>query len=904
MTPGTSHRRRPVLEFTVVLLLLLAALSFLLRGVFVSDQTLFSNDGPLGQLMAQCHQLPDRFFGCWNDLNVIGFNTGAATPGISDGLQYLLKPVLFSKFYALFSLVVLGLGAWTFFVNLRLTPAACVLGGLAAALNSCFFSTASWGMAAHPITVGMTFFALAALADNSSRQRWWRVILAGLAVGMGVVEGADVGAIFSLYVAAFVIYQAWTSGGKRIGQMVTGLGRLTLVALCAALLAAPTLFSLVHTEIEGVVGTSQDAQTKAAKWDWATQWSLPVPEALSLVVPGLFGYRMDTPDGGGYWGNIGRDPAVDRYIQNDHQGEPPHGFIRYSGGGFYAGVLVVLLALWAVAQLLAGKKSIFNLAQRKWLWFWLAAGVVSLLLAFGRFAPFYQWVYALPYFSTIRNPIKFINMVSVALLIIFAYGMDGFWRRYLQPAKESVSPSESGWKNRWTKAGSFEKRWTYGCGLMLGIGLLAWLEFGASRQDLETYLRTVQFSGSEAADIAAFSFSQMGWFLVFFALSAGLLIAISLGALARNRPRLGIMLLALLLLADLMRVDQRWVVYWNYPEKYASNPIIDRLREHPYEHRVTIFPGPWPQDAADFNKLFHIGWLQQQFPYYNIQAFDAVSISRMPEDLKAYITAPGQGMTAFFRLWQLTNTRYIFGPANTPDQLNLETQPLEPTLRIIERFNIIPKLGITNPTMVDDLTATLADTGDYALFEFVPALPRAKLYSDWQVNPNNQAVLAQLASPVFNPQTSVLVSDEMPPGAAPASQETNAGTVDFTSYAPKDIRLKSDSAKPTVLLLNDHFDPAWIVSVDGQRKPLLRCNFIMQGVYLPAGPHTVEFQFQPPVHFLYVSLTAIILGLLILAVLLITSRRLPASFEVESLPSIPPSQPRKSLPRKVAAKAA
>jgi hypothetical protein len=45
------------------------------------------------------------------------------------------------------------------------------------------------------ISVGMIFFALAALADTSSPARWLRVVLAGLAVGMAVTEGADIGAL-------------------------------------------------------------------------------------------------------------------------------------------------------------------------------------------------------------------------------------------------------------------------------------------------------------------------------------------------------------------------------------------------------------------------------------------------------------------------------------------------------------------------------------------------------------------------------------------------------------------------------------------------------------------------------------------------------------------------------------
>ena len=57
-----------------------------------------------------------------------------------------------------------------------------------------------------------------------------------------------------------------------------------------------------------------------------------------------------------------------------------------------------------------------------------------------------------------------------------------------------------------------------------------------------------------------------------------------------------------------------------------------------------------------------------------------------------------------------------------------------------------------------------------------------------------------------------------------------------------------------VLLLNDKYDPSWQVRVDGKPAELLRCNFLMRGVQLSAGPHTVEFLFKPDVGMLYVSL--------------------------------------------------
>ena len=197
-------------------------------------------------------------------------------------------------------------------------------------------------------------------------------------------------------------------------RMTGGLVSLAVVAVCAGVLAFHALSGLIATQIKGVAGTQQDARTKAERWDWATQWSLPKKEALGIVVPGLFGYRMDTPGGGNYWGGAGREPAIDRWMDGGRKGEQPGGFMRFSGGGNYAGILVVLVAAWAVFQGFRKKDSVFALASRRWIWFWSAVLLVSLLLAFGRFAPFYQILYLLPYFSTIRNPAKFIHIFNWA----------------------------------------------------------------------------------------------------------------------------------------------------------------------------------------------------------------------------------------------------------------------------------------------------------------------------------------------------------------------------------------------------------------------------------------------------------------------------------------------------------
>jgi uncharacterized membrane protein YfhO len=122
----------------------------------------------------------------------------------------------------------------------------------------------------------------------------------------------------------------------------------------------------------------------------------------------------------------------------------------------------------------------------------------------------------------------------------------------------------------------------------------------------------------------------------------------------------------------------------------------------------------------------------------------------------------------------------------------------------------------------------------------------------------------------FDPARTVLLAEPLQ-----MTPPTNAepGTVRCASYAPKHILLETQSSLPAVLLLNDKFDPNWRVTVDGQPATLLRCNYIMRGVAVPAGEHRVEFHFAPPLVPLYVSLTAIAFGVFLLGVLIFPARR-------------------------------
>ena len=860
-------------------LIFAGVLAIFLYRVFLPDETLFSNDGPLGRISAQCHRLPQRFFGCWTDLNNIGFDGGAAAPSISIMLLWLMGPVLFSKLYSFLSLLLLGVGAWCFFRQLRLTPAACLFGGIAAMLTSTFFCVAVWGVNAHVLAAGMVFLALACLADPTARHRWLLLVLAGFAVGMDVAEASDVGAIFSLLVAAYAIYQALIAEGSRVRNVAVGLGKLAVVVICAGFLAAQSMQSLVSTSIEGISGTQQDTQTKDQRWGWATQWSLPKVEALGLVEPGLFGFRLDTRDGGQYWGKMGRDAAWDKYLANGQQGPTPTGLYRYTGGDSYLGLVVALIGLWAAAQSLRPRNSAFSPNHKKWLWFWSAIAVGSFLLALGRYAPFYRWFYAIPYASTIRNPTKFLYLLSFAFVVLFAFGVDALWRKYMN----SNPAGNGGWK----RTDPFDKNWIIGCAVVWVASAVGWCVYWLHLPELERFLESARLDQAPEK-VAAFSVMHAGWFVLFFFLAASLLALIFRGAFSGKYAGAGIVALGLLLITDLGLADSPWVIFWNYKEKYASNPIIDELRDKPYEHRVGLSPISWPPNLNVLYKLYKGEWIQQQLPYYNVQTFETVEMPRVPQDFSAFTKAinskaTNQPLFHFIRACQLLNTSYILGPADFANLWNRQApdMPLEP----LTRFGIQLKPGVVRATHLDDVTAVPDPYGNFALFDFPSALPRAKLYSSWLVNTNDPEVLKEMFSPEFDPHNSVFVAGNVP---APQTNATNPpdDAVQFKSYAPKDIVLTADAPASCVLLLSDHFHPDWKVFVDGRPAPLLRCNFLMRGVYLLAGPHTVEFKFQPPTGLLYVTALAIVIALIAFVqfVILVARSRVPAPAQAAPVP--------------------
>src|SRR4051812_42962024 len=80
-----------------------ALLPIILALLFVRssdpDEVVFSNDGPLGAMVAQQTRMPAIMTGLWQNLNGLGNQAPSPSPSVSAALRLITGPVAFSKIF-------------------------------------------------------------------------------------------------------------------------------------------------------------------------------------------------------------------------------------------------------------------------------------------------------------------------------------------------------------------------------------------------------------------------------------------------------------------------------------------------------------------------------------------------------------------------------------------------------------------------------------------------------------------------------------------------------------------------------------------------------------------------------------------------------------------------------------
>ena len=417
--------------------------------------------------------------------------------------------------------------------------------------------------------------------------------------------------------------------------------------------------------------------------------------------------------------------------------------------------------------------------------FALALGLVSLLIAFGKHFPLYGFLYDhLPLFNKFRVPVMIVVLFQVATSLGLAWG----WSAVLEQREARAKPDPR-----------LDR-------LLLGAGALVVVLVVMAQVGQEAWRGAYTASAvahragpnqpypAEAANLAFRA-------LVVDALRVGLLGLLALAAawLAQRRKlpaAVATGAVLLLLLGELWPVSGRVML-----------PVVgDAVRRDAEQGR---------DDAIEFlEKAGPPGTFRvlpiEEFQSNRYAAFGIASIG-------GYHAAKPRLYQDFFEArlvdnlgWlRLLNVRYV-----------LSSQPIEPPLSYLRR----------------------AHGGTRFVYENLLALPRATVVGRYKVVSPPAAILDSVK--LGTSESAEITFLDRDPGLRLGPVQGARAAI--ASYRMNEVVVDVETPGPALLRLADLWYPDWIATVDGHRVEILKADYLLRAVPVPAGRHRVVFRFESP----------------------------------------------------------
>jgi hypothetical protein len=99
------------------------------------------------------------------------------------------------------------------------------------------------------------------------------------------------------------------------------------------------------------------------------------------------------------------------------------------------------------------------------------------------------------------------------------------------------------------------------------------------------------------------------------------------------------------------------------------------------------------------------------------------------------------------------------------------------------------------------------------------------------INPENQAVIDTRFSEFVNGKK---------------FEKDQTGGIILTEYKPNYLKYTAKANAEQLAVFSDiYYDNGWNAYIDGEKTPHFRINYILRGMVVPAGDHTIEFKFHP-----------------------------------------------------------
>lgn len=418
-------------------------------------------------------------------------------------------------------------------------------------------------------------------------------------------------------------------------------------------------------------------------------------------------------------------------------------------------------------------------------WALLGVSILAVLMAWGRHLPgFNMFLFEnLPLYDKFRAPS--ITMVIVQLTLPIAAVLGAQYLFFRENSSELIKKD-------------FRKILYALGGLTVFLLLMYFFMDYSSEYDRQIANSRFDNSGTNVignAIVSALEDERKAMFLGQVFRTIGF-IAIVLGALWLHmkkvmQPIITVSLLALVILIDLLVVDKDYLNEDNYRE---SEPIASTFVKTPIDQQILT-------DTSKHYRVFS-------------QAPDRFSQSDYRYSI--FHKAVGGYHPAKLRLYNDVITRYLSGGADPRQVLNM----------LNTKYVIMAN-----------------EQGQESVFTNGEAYGPAWFVKSIKVVADDAEELQSLGTTNLR-DTAVIQQSLVAKAGTP--QWDSSATIRLSKFDPDEIEYTTQSTSPQFAVFSEVYYPyGWNAYIDGKKSEYIRTNYVLRGLAIPAGQHTVRFVFEP-----------------------------------------------------------